>query len=503
MKNLFALLLISAQIPTIGYTQEKLQETTIRVTYSQDSDFELRVFEEIGPNFSYLDYTQMRAEQGEVSHTFLISEPSFTRVIIIGDPDAFYYDIFLQPEELLAISKGQGDLTYQGKSAKINTLLKRLQDEWMMRHQVDGLPRDLMVSHYQDYPTIIRLLQPYRLQYLQQVAEASEGMPESTVKMLSAYVDLMFTQVAMASLLEAYFADPQPAEWSQWQDSLAQLPLWRQPEILNLPLLRSSHRYFGALSPNMLAFFSEKGFGPKELIWPAKWFFSIQDVLNGLNTFNTSPEVHSTVWESKISSEIIQLDYTDTAVVNQFMAFEKAYPQSAYLPKLKAASQKHFEFQGYQKDEITLPNVRYFNFEEPPTTLAQIIKKPEYEGKVLYIDFWGTWCGSCIEEMKFEKDYPESILPETDDLVRIYIACEWDRATVDIWKRFIKNLQLDDGDHYRMGIYDPQRFTDYPMRGIYPTYFLVDKRGEVHTQDVPAPSEPEELRALVNRMLEE
>ena len=117
----------------------------------------------------------------------------------------------------------------------------------------------------------------------------------------------------------------------------------------------------------------------------------------------------------------------------------------------------------------------------------------DFLGKTVYLDFWASWCGPCIYDMKFM----ETVKAKFQDEV-IFIQISLDNEAE--WREAIKmydvkgiNLRVDDNNAVSKS---------YGVTGI-PAYYLIDKKGNFAVSQVSDPSngEGQELIRQIEEVL--
>ena len=128
-----------------------------------------------------------------------------------------------------------------------------------------------------------------------------------------------------------------------------------------------------------------------------------------------------------------------------------------------------------QIDEQLAKESKYMNIGELAELdyVGSIFKEiqDDNDGKVLFIDFWGTWCGGCLGAFPYSNEIYKSL--ENLPVEFIYLCIN---SKKDAWQNIIKKYSLE-GKHYLLSRDQSAMLLEvFNFNGV-PRYMLVDKEG--------------------------
>ncbi len=117
----------------------------------------------------------------------------------------------------------------------------------------------------------------------------------------------------------------------------------------------------------------------------------------------------------------------------------------------------------------------------------------EFKGKVIFVNFWATWCGPCVGEMPELQDFYNNFKNNKDV---VFILASNDN--LDVIKNFMNKKQ------YSFPVYSIKSTPPNTMsHSTIPTSYLIDKKGNIvlHQKGV-ANWGGNKMKDLVNQFLE-
>ena len=130
-----------------------------------------------------------------------------------------------------------------------------------------------------------------------------------------------------------------------------------------------------------------------------------------------------------------------------------------------------------------------------PDLHGKLHRLEDYRGKVVLVNFWASWCPSCIYEMPALKRLREALGSKGFEILAINVG----EAKYRVWK-YVRLINFD-----VPVLLDPHKvlFHDWKL-SVLPTSFLIDRGGHIRYRVVAAPDwNSDDTTAIIRNLLQE
>lgn len=113
-----------------------------------------------------------------------------------------------------------------------------------------------------------------------------------------------------------------------------------------------------------------------------------------------------------------------------------------------------------------------------------------WEGKIIYLDFWASWCAPCLRAMPYSKELQKQLINQ--EVVFVYLALN-DKEKA--WKEASQKYRLSENNYLILNSRS-SRFISQTNLNAIPRYMIYDQNGQLINQDAPGPEQKEALEIL-------
>lgn len=124
----------------------------------------------------------------------------------------------------------------------------------------------------------------------------------------------------------------------------------------------------------------------------------------------------------------------------------------------------------------------------------QLLKK--HKGKVIYIDFWASWCVPCRKEMEPASELRKQYLGK--DVVFVYLAYN---DTESSWRKAVQEEKLStvETNYFILNSKNSKMLENIDLR-LIPRYIIIDKNEKLVEMNAPRPSD-KRIKTTLNKYL--
>ena len=148
----------------------------------------------------------------------------------------------------------------------------------------------------------------------------------------------------------------------------------------------------------------------------------------------------------------------------------------------------------------TNENIRVLTI-NPRTSYFHQLYNDNFKGKVVYVDFWGTTCGPCLQEFRnFTKPLKDKYR-QRNDIEYLYIA----QGNEYLWHEQIEKYNIE-GNHVFVDLAQYGKLYQQSTKDsliLMPHYLIIDKKGNIVEPDAKRPSDNDSLYLQLNKYLVE
>ena len=175
-----------------------------------------------------------------------------------------------------------------------------------------------------------------------------------------------------------------------------------------------------------------------------------------------------------------------STIRNTFAALNITTNSEKYATLVK---EKCGELMAKKDEELAKKNQGSKNWFKAVTPSGDTLSLSDLKGKVVYLDFWASWCGPCRKEFPNSRMLHDKLSEkQKKQVVFLYISID---EMAENWRKAMIDMKLDNGTNvHSVGGWDSNAAKFFKLQSI-PRYMLMNKKGEIVNSDAKRPGDPE------------
>lgn len=383
----------------------------------------------------------------EVATSSLNAEHEFEFVVkedfglyYIGDIVEFYM-VYVSPGDVVTLDINEARVTYRGNIGEENGVIKQWYDI-MKELYTNIFPRTSMSILYADFAPKVDKVAPVVHDFIQKIHTKNKDF-DSYMKFMLPH---MFDFNVLLFLSKPHPDDPKKGDFSPYFVSMMD-KTFDSMDLLRLPFLWN---YIGITS----------------FVKGAYYLGLIGEYTDLSLSMITDRQLKA---EAALTIPCTSLE--------AYPEYEKKYKDLMVTEDQKtrfAAIRKNL--QGLQKGDVAID----FAYPDKNGTVRHL---SDFNGYVVLVDVWATWCGPCKAEIPFLKKLEDELKGEKVVFLSVSIDQEKD---YEVWKNMIQEEHIGGIHLFAKGGEDLAKF--YGVKSI-PRFMVFDKDGKVVDINAPRPSD--------------
>ena len=260
-----------------------------------------------------------------------------------------------------------------------------------------------------------------------------------------------------------------------------------QKILLDKPEVYMSDRRINDLAYKIFLKKIESGIGSS---YDYFWYNKTTDILKGLKKQVKNYSSYRRFLEHMLPNLIVDILHNNSvdAGFELFMSYRKEYSQSNFNGFLENELSSY----DHLKHGLSVKDLNFMKIDGSSLSLSEL------SDKIIFIDFWATWCSSCLQDIPYLNELKEEF-NNYDQIVWLNVSLDREKDK-DKWLRFIKKYDMA-GAVNVMPVFKKE-LDDYFKIISIPRYSIIDKGQIIFNAHAPRPPTIEirdQLKSLLSK----